>query len=185
MTEEININMIEQIKLHEQKKNHSIEVENLFQIKEHIGEIFESEQIFISEEQVRKFLEVSGDANPIHFDREQMSKSVLNEEENDNIIVPGDLTYILTKNKKTLFEALKIKESTETISGEINGMKWLRPVFANSEVVYEYKLEKAEDVKIKSKLASKVTFGINVYRIDNNKKIRCMKADYTVIYVSI
>ncbi len=170
-----------------QARHSSIESETLADIKNHIGESFESEEIIMSSEKLKYFLEATGDINRIHFDPEGAKSSVFSEDTSGKIVVPGFLTLSLCANKKVLYEALKIKEPNEIISLELTSVKFLAPVAINTKVVYEYRLKSAKERTIKSRPSIITEWGIAVFASsddNNHKRNLCMKASWMVAYVA-
>lgn len=166
------------------EKINSIESSTIAGIKEHIGEIFTSENVFISGRRLKTFLKATEDINPIHFDEDMAKESVLFKEGTEGEVVSGDLISSLCANKDVLYKALIIKEPHEVIQTE-KTTKFTAPVFTGSSVVYEYKLESAEELTLKSRAGMKVNWGIEAYVVSGDgvkEKRPCMKAVWTLWY---
>lgn len=167
------------------ESNDSIKADRLTDIKEHEGKMFSSERINISSDMLKKFLEATGDSNPIHFDALRSKESVLAGPDENKVVVSGFLTLSLCAHEKVLYEALIISEPHEVISLGMKDIKYLEPIFADSDVMYEYTLKSVQNMKIKSRDAARVEWEITASKIENEQRAPCMKVSWTVAYVSL
>lgn len=162
----------------------SSEVENISPIKsetivgitEHIGESYTSKEIFVTKDRVRLFLEATGDINPIHFNEEEVAKSVLLKPNPGEIIVPGFLTLSLCANEAVFYQALSINEPHEIIFRGIHDVKFLAPISSGSHIAYTLKLDAAK------RIGNKVIVSLSVVALNGTDKVPCMKAFWSLIY---
>jgi acyl dehydratase len=162
-----------------------IKVEKLSEIKEHVGEVFTSENINVSEENVRAFISAVRDANPIHFNKKRIKESAFSKRSDGRIFVPGLLTQSLWCNEDVIYEALKIDEDYEVTLKSTGEAKFGTPVFADSNLVFELKLKTAEDCVIESRNGVKTNWKITAYtEIDGRMRI-AMTTEATLIYTSL
>lgn len=163
----------------------SLEAETITGVRELVGKSFSSEKIEVPQEKVDSFLEATGDINPIHFNQQEIEKSILKDENSNESVIPGFLTLSLCANEKVLYEALKISEPHEIVSLGLKDVKFLSPVPLNSELVYKYKMKSAEDKNVKSRSAVQVEWEIVASVSGKEKETTCMKASWTVLYVRL
>ena len=162
-----------------------IRPESIAKIKEHVGKVFVSQEIEISQERLDNFLKATGDINPFHFDKRKTIKSVLAGKTGGQVVAPGFLTLSICADEKVLWEALKINEPHEILSLNLNDISYESPVPVGAKVIYEYCLESSEDKIMRRRPSNEVVWNIKAYVLENGKKTLCMKAKWKVVYVSI
>ena len=167
------------------ERTHQIEVDTLSQIKEHLRESFVTENINISEEKVKVFVEIVGNINPVHFDSSRVNESVFTEEAKGRIFVPGFYTLSLWSNKDGIYSALSIKEPHEVIIKGIENTKFLAPVFAGSDISYKFTIEAVVDSQIKTRNATEVVWKIIASTLINDRMRPCMTTKATLAYISL
>lgn len=164
----------------EQQKNiSSIKSETILGITEHIGGSYTSKEIVVTKDMVKLFLEATGDINPIHFNEEEVEKSILLKPNSGEIIVPGFLILSLCANKDVLYQALSIDEPHEIIFRSLQDVKFISPVSSGSDITYTLKLEDAK------KIGNKVITNLNIVVCTGKDKTPCMKASWSVVYSSL
>jgi acyl dehydratase len=162
-----------------------IRVEKLSEIKEHIGEAFTSENINVSEENVRAFISAVRDVNPIHFNKDRIKESAFSKRSEGRIFVPGLLTQSLWCNEDVIYEALKIDEDYEVTLKSTGEARFGTPVFADSDLVFKLKLKTAEDCVIESRNGVETNWKITAYTEIDGKMRIAMTTEATLIYTSL
>lgn len=167
------------------EKHNGIKVEKISDIKEHVGEIFISEKINVSEEKVKQFVALLGDINPIHFDKSRVNESVNGEIANGRIYVPGFLVHDLWCNKDVIYQALQIDEGCEVMLETTGTTKFNAPVFADSDLIFKLKLKSVQDCTVKSRNGVSTNWGVVAYTQIGEKMRPAMTTDFTLLYISL
>jgi acyl dehydratase len=171
---------------YDENRNKGIEVDEIRQIKEHVGEVFISKEINVPEEKIRSYLDAVGDINPIHFNPERINESIFARRSGGKIIVPGMFVQSLWSHRDVIYSALKIKEDYEVMLPTILGPTDFKfPIFADSNIVFRLELEKAEDQPIQSRYGVKTTWNIVAYSEIGSKMHQIMTTRVVLNYVAL
>lgn len=165
--------------------DNSIKAKKLLDVKDHLGEVFSSGEILISKDMIDTFIQATGDVNPIHSDEEHLEKSILSEFGQGKALVPGFLTLSLIANKDVLYKSLQVEEPHEKISLGLRTVSFLSPVTVDTSLVFECTLRKSEDMEMKSRPGIRVEWDIITRKVVNDDKILCMRATWSIAYVSL
>jgi len=134
---------------------------------------------------VRQFIDTVGDINPIHFNENRISESVSAKRSNGRIFVPGLLTQSLWCNKDVIYKALQVEEGHEVTLKSIGSTKFVAPVFADSDLVFELTLKSAEDRVVESRSGVQTNWEIVGYtKIDEKMRIAIV-TDVNLLYISL
>lgn len=168
----------------EDSESNPIRVEKLSEIKDHVGESYETKKIHVSRERIQSFVDAVGDINPIHFDENRTGESIYGDTAEGRIFVPGFLTQSLCVNKDGVYSALLINEPHEILL-RFDEARFKAPVFAGSDISYKLQIEHAKDLAIKGRKSVEVVWGVTASAWDGYKKYECLKAKCTLIYASL
>lgn len=167
------------------EKHNGIKVEKISDVKEHVGEIFLSEKINVSEEKVKQFVALLGDINPIHFDKSRVNESVNGEMAKGRIYVPGLLTHNLWCNKDVFYQALQIEEGCEFMLKSTGKTKFGAPVFADSDLIFKLTLKSATDCIVESRKGISTNWDVVAYTQIGEKMRKAMVTDFTLLSISL
>ena len=158
--------------------------ENIENIKDRVGEEF-STNVVITRDQIISFVEVTGDANQVHYDESRSRESILASQIEGKIIVPGFLSLSLCANREIFFNTLAKGEPHEQINLGLSDVKFIAPVYNDLDIEYNFVIKSVKDTYIKGKKSAKVEWEILVSKVVGEEKVLCMKATWFVAYVSL